>query len=326
MNDASRVAFGDRAYMTSLSKHDETFDDLATWQDGVVTTRSALGFMSADALRWQLRSGRWQQPCRGIIVANSGPLTSRQELRIAVLWAGPAAVLGGITAATLQGLRGFDDKASAIHVLRPVGRGLRNTRPPLPMVVHHTRHLTAADIHPVREPPQTRMARSLVDAATWMGTDRGAEAVLAAGVQQRLIRVTDLAAEVGKNERRYRRKIIRQALGDIGGGAHALSEIDFTRLVIRPFKIPEPDRQVPRLDRLGRRRWLDAVWEKARLIVEIDGSGHIDVRGYWDDMDRDNHLTRHYRVMRFPAWVVRYQPEYVASEIRQALRDAGSPC
>jgi hypothetical protein len=71
--------------------------------------------MSADALRWQLSSGRWQRPYRGIIVAQSGPLTSEQALRVAVLWAGPDAALAGITAATLQGLRGFADKPGAIH-------------------------------------------------------------------------------------------------------------------------------------------------------------------------------------------------------------------
>lgn len=171
------------------------------------------------------------------------------------------------------------------------------------------------------------MARSLVDAAAWMGTDRGAQAVLAAGVQQRLVRVSDLMAVVERNERLYRRKIIRQTLGDIAGGALALSELDFTRLVVRQFKLPEPDRQVPRRDEHGRRRWLDAVWEKARLVIEIDGGAHIDVLTYWDDMDRGNGLQLgHYRVLRFPAWVVRYQPSYVAAQIRQALREVGYRC
>ena len=160
-----------------------------------------------------------------------------------------------------------------------------------------------------------------------MGTDRGAQSVLATGVQQRLVRVSDLMTELERNERLHRRKVIRQALADIAGGAHALSELDFTRLVVRQFKLPAPNRQVPLRDRQGRRRWLDAVWEKARLVVEIDGAGHIDVRTYWDDMDRGNSLQlEYYRVLRFPAWVVRCQPEDVAAQIRQALREAGYSC
>jgi hypothetical protein len=41
----------------------------------------------------------------------------------------------------------------------------------------------------------------LVDAAAWMGSDRGAQAVLAAGVQQRLVRPADLLAVVAANRR-----------------------------------------------------------------------------------------------------------------------------
>ncbi len=52
------------------------------------------------------------------------------------------------------------------------------------------------------------MARSLVDAAAWMATDLGAQAVLAAGVQQRLARMDDLTAIVARNQRLPRRAMI----------------------------------------------------------------------------------------------------------------------
>jgi hypothetical protein len=315
--------------MTAPYESPIALDDLLASQDGVLDTRSALTYLTPATLRWRLQSGRWQQPYRGVVVAHSGPLTPQQTLRVAVLWAGKGAALAGLTAARLQGFRGFDEKASPIHLLIPaVGHHTkRSIQPPFPLFVHYSRHLTPADIHPARRPPQTRIARSLVDAAAWMGTDRGAQAVLAATVQQRLVRVSDLAAELERNKRLCRRKVIRQTLGDIAGGAQALSELDFTRLVVRQFKLPAPDRQIPLRDAQGRRRWLDAVWEKARLVVEIDGAGHIDVRTYWDDMDRANGLQlEHYRLLRFPAWVVRYQPDYVAAQIRQALREAGYSC
>ena len=307
-----------------VSECPQTLGDLLAWQDGVLDTRSALAYITPDALRWRLKSGRWQQPCRGIIVAQSGPLSTLQMLRVAVVWAGRGAALGGLTAARLQGFRGFDDKAAAIHLIKPAGQAKRGTRPPMHLIVHYSRNLSSADIHPARRPPQTRMARSLVDAAAWMGTDRGAQAVLAAGVQQRVVRVTDLIAEVDRNQRVRRRQLMRTTLADIAGGAHALSELDFTRLVIRQYNLPEPDRQVARRDSKGSRRWLDVVWEQARLIVEIDGAAHIDVIQYWDDMDRDNGLTlQQYQTLRYPSWVIRYHPEYVAAQIRDALREAG---
>lgn len=134
------------------------------------------------------------------------------------------------------------------------------------------------------------------------------------------MRVSDLVTEVKRNARLHRREIISQTLADIAGGAHALSELDFTSLVVRQYKLPEPDRQAPRLDERGRRRWLDAVWEGARLVVEIDGAAHTDVLTYWDDMDRVNGLQLGgYRVLRFPAWVVRYRSADVAAEIRRHL-------
>jgi very-short-patch-repair endonuclease len=262
------------------------------------------------------------------VVAQSGPLTELQALRIAVLWAGPGAVLAGLTAARLDGLSGFEDRRQPaaerpVHLLIPASSTVRQTRPDLPLVVHYSRLLGPGDVHPVREPRRTRMARSLVDAAAWMGSDRGAQAVLAAGVQQRLARPRDLLAVVTGNPRLARRAMIRATLDDIAGGAQALSELDLIRLV-RRHRLPEPDRQAPRRDPAGRRRWLDAVWETARLIVEVDGIHHVDAAQYWADMDRGNDFTLSgYRILRFPAFVVRYRPGYVAGKIREALRGAG---
>jgi very-short-patch-repair endonuclease len=242
---------------------------------------------------------------------------------VAVLWGGQGAVLAGLTAAKLDGLEGFPRSGftdQPIHLLVPACRSIQRKPPPgMSVSVHYSTMLGSGDVHPLRAPRRTRMARSLVDAAAWMGSDRGARAVLAAGVQQRLARPQDLLAVVTGNPRRPRRAMIRATLDDIAGGAQALSELDLIQLV-RRHRLPEPDRQAPRRDPAGRRRWLDAVWETARLIVEVDGIHHLDAAQYWADMDRDNDFTLDgYRVLRFPAFVVRYRPGYVAGKIRAAL-------
>jgi very-short-patch-repair endonuclease len=292
-------------------------------QDKVIDTASALGWMSRQELRWRVTSGRWQRPCYGIVVAHSGPMTQRQRLWTAVMWAGHGAVLAGLTAARLDGLEGFagpDGENQPIHLLVPASRSVRRVPPGLPFVVHYSTVLSSEDVHPLRQPRRTRVARSLVDAAAWMAADRGAQAVLAAGVQQRLVRPADMMAVVARNRRLPRRAMIKDTLDDIAGGAQALSELDFTRL-IRRYRLPAPDRQAPRHDAAGRRRWLDAVWETARLIVEVDGIHHMDAAQYWADMDRDNDFTLDgYRVLRFPAFIVRYRPGYVAATIRGVLR------
>ena len=48
---------------------------------------------------------------------------------------------------------------------------------------------------------------------------------------------------------------------------------------------------------------------------------------YWDDMDRGNEFTiEGYRLLRFPAWVVRLHPDLVAARIRDAFLRAGCRC
>ncbi|HLI41975.1 MAG TPA: DUF559 domain-containing protein [Streptosporangiaceae bacterium] len=297
----------------------------------VLDTATALAYLTKDQLRWRVQTGRWQQPCRGVFVAHSGPLSDEQALRVALTWAGPGAALAGLTAARLDGLAGFGDglrfAQAPIHLLIPFGHKPRSQRPRLEVVVHHSRTLGPHDVHPVREPRRTRIARSLVDAAAWMPAERGAMGVLAAGVQQRLVRVEDLADALRRNPRLRRRRLLAVALGDIAGGAQALSELDFTRQVIRRHRLPEPSRQTARRDRHGRRRWIDVCWDGWKVLAEIDGAQHMDALQYWDDMDRANDLEIDgYRVLRFPAWLVRRQPELVARRIRDALRTAGCPC
>lgn len=289
----------------------------------------ALEFLTEDQLRWRVASGRWQKPARGVVVAQSGPITEPQFFRAALLRAGPQAALAGLTAARLDGFKGFDDKRSLaqapIYLLAPAGYKRRASPPGLVVVTHYTRTLTDEDVHPLRQPRRTRMGRSLVDAAAWMPTDRGAAAVLAAGVQQRLVRPEDLREVIDGIKTLRRRKLIRETIGDITGGSQALSELDFTRQVIRAFRLPEPSRQSARRDARGRRRWTDVMWDAYKIVVEIDGAQHTeDPLQRWDDMERDIDLGLDgYQTLRFPAWLVRTNPGHVARKILEALRRAG---
>lgn len=61
-------------------------------------------------------------------------------------------------------------------------------------------------------------------------------------------------------------------------------------------------------------------------LVEVDGIHHLDAAQYWADMDRDNDFTLSgYRVLRFPAFAVRYNPGYIARKIREALEETRLP-
>lgn len=94
--------------------------ELMTRQMAVLTVAQAAACLGRDAVRWRVKSGRWQRRYARVLVAHSGPLTAEQEQWAVVLHCGSGAVLGHETAAALCGLRGYED--TRIHVLVPSHR------------------------------------------------------------------------------------------------------------------------------------------------------------------------------------------------------------
>ncbi|GAA1768634.1 type IV toxin-antitoxin system AbiEi family antitoxin domain-containing protein [Luedemannella helvata] len=292
-------------------------------QAGVLTTGQAARFVSRGAVRHRVRSGRWQQPHPGIVVAHSGPINPDQRRWIAVLAVGidRPAILGGLTALQAQGLRGVNSEA--IFLLVP--RHRRGGAPPAGVSVHRTATLTDRDVSRFGRPPRTSPARSLVDAASWAPTDRAATYFVAAGFQQGLVRLAGVMEVLDRMPNVRRRGLIAAVARDAEGGATALGELDFLALV-RRAGLPEPVMQQVRRDAAGRRRYLDFYFAQWRLHVEIDGAHHVDPRVAWDDMARQNEVWRAGdRVLRFPAWLVRENPAKVVADVRAALIAAGWP-
>lgn len=290
-------------------------------QEQVVTWREAVELLSVGRVRGLLRSGRWRRYGHGVLVAHNGRLSREQAEWVAVLDAGRGALLAGITAARLCGLRGYDDEP--IHLLVPTARKLAPRSTPGPVIVHRTTVLAAHDALVRGRPPQTTAARSLVDAAQWAATDQKARAIVAAGVQQRLTAADELHEVLARLRRARRRTVILEAVNDAAGGAHSLPERELRRLC-RRYGLPLPDQQVRRRDTHGRQRWLDAYWEPWKLHVEVDGGQHMDVRAWWSDMSRQNSLwVAGDRVLRFPSWAIRHRPHEVADQLRAALIAAG---
>ncbi len=296
-------------------------------QSTVLTWAQAMAVLPPGRVRHLLGSGRWHRVCRGILrAAPGGPYTREQQWWVAVLAAGDGAVLAGLAAARAGGLRGAW-RYDAVDVLVPHQRRAADLlrRLPLglpPVRVRRVRHLSAADRQWGR-PGRTRMARSLVDAAGWAGTDDEAQAILAAGCQQRRVTPTELGAALDRLPRARRRLLIRQTLHDVAGGAEALSEIDLMRLC-RRHGLPVPDGQERRRDADGRQRYLDAYWRRWRLHVEVDGAHHMDVRHWAADLRRQNRVwIEGDRILRFTAFDVRHRPAEVVAQLRAALTAAG---
>ncbi|MGW4499317.1 DUF559 domain-containing protein [Micromonospora sp. NPDC004336] len=297
--------------------------DELTWllfrQEDVISLGQARRHLTPRAIRHRVATNRWRQVHRAVFVAHNGPVGPAQHRWIAVLAAGSAAMLGGLTAAQAWGLRGHDSRV--VDVLLPAAHQSRALPPGVRL--HRTALLGEEDVLHVGQPPRTMPARSLVDAAQWAATDQEARSIIAAGFQQRLVGGDDLHRVLDRLPRARRRDLIRRTATDAAGGAHSLAELDFLGL-IRRAGLPEPTRQAVRHDAAGRRRYLDVWFERWRVHVEIDGGQHLDPATAWADMRRQNDLwIDGDRVLRFPAWAVRNDSPTVLAQVRAALRAAG---
>lgn len=271
---------------------------------------------TVGALRSQLDARRWQRVGRAIVLHN-GPLQPEERRQVALLNCGPRAALTGFTAATELGLTGWERES--VHVLVP--GGARITRVPgIPLRVHYTGDWDAVDL--LRGRGLHCLRAALVVAASGFAKPRPACGILAAGVQQRLVRPRELEHELLISPRVRHRAVLLHAVRDIAQGAEALSEMDFARLC-RRFGLPQPTRQAVRAEPSGRRRYLDAEWVRRdgqRIVAEVDGALHLIARQWWDDQYRQNELViTGDVVLRYPSVVVRTEQEIVADQLRRAL-------
>jgi hypothetical protein len=77
-----------------------------------------------------------------------------------------------------------------------------------------------------------------------------------------------------------RRALVLETTLDAAGGSQSITEVDFLKLC-RSNGLPIPTRQVARTDSDGRQRYLDALFEEYQLVIEIDGSHHLDPKVWW---------------------------------------------
>ncbi|MDQ7904558.1 hypothetical protein RB614_08475 [Phytohabitans sp. ZYX-F-186] len=296
-------------------------DFLLFLQDGVISRRQALRHMSEKTIRHRVASGRWQHLHRAVYLTHSGPVTVHQRRWMAALAVGDGrlALLGGPSALAVLGMRGVETRR--IHVL--IGASRQHRRPPPGVVVHRTHRVPIEDLHRMGRPPCTMPARSLVDAAQWAPSDRDAAAIIAAGFQQRLVAAVDMTPVLERMTHVRRRRLIVEAVADAAGGAESIAEMDFARMC-RRHRLPEPSRQVARVDSAGRRRYRDVYFDRWRLHVEIDGAQHLEVPSWYADMQHHNEIAiAGETLLRFPAWLVRHKPDEVAGQVRAALLAAG---
>jgi very-short-patch-repair endonuclease len=279
----------------------------------VLRTRDANGLFGASHVRWLVQSGRWQRPGKGLVVRHSGSLSFTEHVTCELLLQHPTAALGGLTAATLDGLRGFATTSTFIvtsHNTRA------RSRPHV--VVVRSRQLSERDIQPVRAPRRTRLPRSIVDAASWASADLRCQAIIASSVQQGLVTPGALGAVAAGRMKLPRHALITQTIRDVGGGSLSEYEVLFFRMC-RAYGLPTPTRQRRRKDASGRWRYLDVDFDEYQLVVEVDGQQHMEALTWWEDMMRNNELVVDEQkvLLRFAGFALRHQSQLVAAVLRR---------
>lgn len=279
-------------------------------------------------IRHQLDVRRWQAVGPVVVVLHNGPLTPDQHLWVVVLAARTGdtpAGLAGRSALAKDGLERWPAPQPEIVV----PRGARPALPAdWPVTVHESRRFTAGDLHPTARPHRTRVERSAVDAAAWSTTARAACGLVLAACQQRLTkpdRVLTVLEDQGKI--RYRH-LLGAVLNDASGGAQALTEVRLGT-VLRRAGLPQPGRQVVRLDGEGRRRYVDAqvtAPSGRSILIEVDGAVHMLAEQVWLDDERLNELVIvGERVLRFPSVALYVAPDRVVDQVARAIGLEGRP-
>jgi hypothetical protein len=234
---------------------------------------------------------------------------------------GKPAALAGLSAAASAGLRRFE--CEQVHV---VVRHATHVGAPAWVKIHESHRFTPDDVERGTRPPRTRTPRAIIDAATWSDRPRRACTILCAAVQQRLVTAGQLEDELRVAGPVRHVAIMRDILGDIGGGGHTLTEIELGSLA-RSAGLPPPRRQRLRREGGGKVRWLDAEFDLPDgtvLVVEVDGAAHMQIESWVDDSDRQNEIVIGGQpVLRFPSLTIRLNEQRVVDQLSR-MRHAHS--
>ncbi|WP_309648410.1 hypothetical protein [Nocardioides sp.] len=289
-------------------------EQLITEQAGLLARRQ----LTAHGLDWgrvrnQIAAHRWVEVTPRVVCTTTGRLTPEQRRWMAVLHAGPRSMIGGLTAAEVQGLKRWERDEVCVLVddelsFEPV-KGVRFFRSRRP--------------YELLRSPRPGLPRCQLEPAVllWAGYDaaiRPAHGVLAAVVQQRLTTPGQLLSWLDQLTPLRRAKGFRATLGDIAVGGHSLAELAVDRMC-RRFGLPLPRRQTRRQDSSGVDRWTDCEWDLPDgtvLVLEVDGSFHLDVVQWQDDLRRTRRITAPGRVVvRCTAYELRHEADEVAVDL-----------
>jgi len=249
--------------------------DLVARQSGVATRKQLLdGGVTIAQIRWAL-GRRWRMVLPRVVLLEPGLPSVDQRLMAALLFAGPDAWLAGMTAAAIHGMPGCV-VGPPVQVLVPPHRTPRSVG-----WVRVARSYLLDERIVTRGPLRVSCrARAVVDAAAGCPDQAAARALIIDAVQQRLVRLDDIAHWVEARSN-HGRRLLRQALAEAAIGAWSVPEADLLGMVNDNSRLPRPWANPTLHDPLGRRLttpdlWFDDVALAVMVHSRVHHSGVLD--------------------------------------------------
>jgi Protein of unknown function (DUF559) len=289
-------------------------------QAGIISRGQALCHgLDDDIIESRLRAGRWCAVHWGTYATFTGGLSRDAALWAAVLRAGPGAALSHRTAAELLGIT--SDRSGLIHLTVPLGR---HPEPIRGAVVYRSGRIAAAT-HPVQLPPRTRVEDTTIDLTQSAASfDEACDWVFRA-VGGRLTTAARLQAALDARPKVRWRAGLTIALADAGSGVHSILEARYVRDVELPHGLPAATRQA-RTAEVPRARYVDNLYEEARLVVELDGQVAHGIAQRRADTRRDNaHAAAGIVTLRYGWTDVTERPCAVAQQVAEVMARRGAP-
>lgn len=290
--------------------------DLASTQGGLIT-REQLRLLGLRpwSVSHRVDTERWQLLTPTVIATFTGDLTREQLAWLGVLHGGPGSLVAGLTAAELAGLRNWH--RDEVCVIVPYANDVPSPFPGLSFA-RSRRDLARMAAGPAGV-PRCQIEPAILMWGARERSPRSGVGVLAAAVQQQLTTPARLSEWLMRLRPLRRAAIFSEALVEMSGGAQSAAELDVGRLC-REFGLAPPTRQVARRDATGRVRYTDCEWKLSHgrtLVLEVDGSFHMDVDHWEDDIARQRALTTPDRiVIRCTSRELRDNRERVARDLR----------
>jgi very-short-patch-repair endonuclease len=201
-----------------------------------------------------------------------------------VLRAGPGAVLSHETAAEIHGL--IDKPSSRIHVTVSAERRPGQHRKIPGVVIHRSRRLMA-EWQPPWHLPRTSVEDTVLDLVAAARSFDDAYGWISRAVGRRLTSPRELSKALSQRSRIRWRAWLTGALEDAADGVHSPLERNYVDGVERAHGLPKARRQARRRHGSGT-RYLDNLYEKYSLSVELDGQAAHPAEERWRDTHRDN--------------------------------------